>query len=75
MTITDNEGTYTIILNENAKGLVITFTVKADGSNYIMSLYNVEDDAAIYTLQGIRVDKNKLTKGIYIINGKKVMLR
>lgn len=29
----------------------------------------------IYNLQGVRVSKERLTKGIYIINGKKVMVK
>lgn len=29
----------------------------------------------IYNLQGVRVDRSRLTKGVYIINGKKVMVK
>lgn len=29
----------------------------------------------IYNLNGLRVDRNKLTKGIYIVNGKKIMVK
>ena len=30
---------------------------------------------AIYTLSGIRVNANNLKKGIYIVNGKKVVIK
>ena len=58
--------------------MVITFdflesTVGIEG---VLSTEN-ETDSRIYTLDGILAgtDKNKLKKGIYIINKKKVIIR
>ena len=43
----------------------------------IEGVETVQEDAAIYTLAGVRVtvDKNNLPKGLYIINGKKVLVK
>lgn len=46
---------------------------ETDGINSINTYLN-EDDA-IYTLQGVRVNNTNLRKGIYIINGKKVLVK
>lgn len=47
------------------------------GSNAIKNLRpEVEDGREeIYNLQGARVSKDRLTRGLYIINGKKVMVK
>lgn len=41
------------------------------------SVNALEQDAeeVIFNIQGIRVDRNKMTKGLYIINGKKVLVK
>ncbi|MCH5227010.1 MAG: starch-binding protein, partial [Muribaculaceae bacterium] len=36
---------------------------------------NLEGDEVIYTINGIRVDRNHMGKGLYIINGKKVLVK
>lgn len=54
----------------------LTLTIgegESDGIRSIGAVFSETD--AIYTLQGVRIDANKLSKGIYIINGKKVMVR
>ena len=41
-----------------------------------MNYFDVNDgNAVIYNLNGVRVSKDRLTKGIYIINGKKVLVK
>ncbi|MCH5223967.1 MAG: hypothetical protein J1E82_07975 [Muribaculaceae bacterium] len=61
--------------NPNA-GTYVYFSVAEGGTDGIFGL-NAEElkNAAIYNLNGVRVDANKLTKGIYIINGKKVLVK
>lgn len=61
-------GTYDFTVNLNT----MVATAKTSGINGIYS----EDKGVdvVYNLQGIRVDANKLSKGIYIINGKKVLI-
>ena len=49
-----------------------TFTAEASG---VASLNSVNDSNAIYNLNGVRVDSKKLHKGIYILNGKKVLVK
>lgn len=36
---------------------------------------SLDGNDAIYNLNGVKVDANKLSKGIYIVNGKKVVVR
>ena len=33
------------------------------------------DDDSVYTLGGVRVDKNNLASGIYISNGRKIVVK
>ncbi|MCH5235347.1 MAG: hypothetical protein J1E16_08615 [Muribaculaceae bacterium] len=51
-------------------------TIVKDESSAVGSLNAATlNDGAIYNLQGVRVDANKIGKGIYIINGKKVLVK
>ena len=50
----------------------ISFTVTTTG---IDSIFFNNTDIKVYNLNGVRVDKENLSKGIYIINGKKVVVR
>ena len=52
----------------------VVFTVEGDNSgvDVIGSAIGMEN---IYNLQGVKIDNTKLAKGIYIINGKKVMVK
>lgn len=56
------------------EGLVITVEVSADKTEAVSTIGSSIDNAEIYNLQGIKVNKNNITKGLYIINGKKVMI-
>ena len=49
--------------------------VADDGSTGINSLESIDGSEVIYNLNGVRVSKDRLTKGIYIINGKKVLVK
>lgn len=47
-----------------------------DHTNGIDAIQNaVAGDAAIYNLQGVRMNTQKLNRGIYIVNGKKVVIK
>ena len=59
ITVDANEGTITI---EDLEGSGINAINAANG------------EEVIFNLNGVRVDRNKLDKGVYIINGKKVIL-
>ena len=52
----------------------MTLTI-SDDSNAIDSLEASPATKRVYNLQGVRVNPDKLDKGIYIINGKKVMVK
>ena len=52
--------------------IIEEFIADSTGVNVIGSANGKE---VIYNLNGVRVDANKLSKGIYIINGKKVMVK
>ena len=77
------EGNYVLSVDENVltvdeapnASIEIMFQVtdESEGVNTIGSA--LEGNEAIYNLQGVRVDANKLSKGIYIINGKKVLVK
>ena len=41
----------------------------------ISQIKNVASDDSIYTILGVKVSKNKLNKGIYIVNGKKMVIK
>ena len=61
---------------ELPEGLKISVVVSVD-PNYsgINSINKIEDDAAIYNLNGVKVNKNNMGSGIFIINGKKVVVK
>lgn len=65
-------GEYAMIVNFNSKKVVIS-NDNFVGIQSIGSVLNGEE--VIYNLQGVRVDRNHLNKGIYIINGKKVLVK
>ena len=51
-------------------------TISVDSTTGVNSINSSDlNNAVIYNLNGVRVDANKLTKGIYIINGKKVLVK
>ena len=53
---------------------VITITLASDDPDGINGLNYFDENDAIYTLQGVKVNGKNLSKGIYIINGKKVFV-
>ena len=75
-------GTYELMVYE---GVFTVDELDNDMVSYMFTISNtvgvntigtaLEGNEAIYNLQGVRVDANKLNKGIYIINGKKVMVK
>ena len=50
-----------------------TFKEVATGINNVKT--NTLDNAVIYNLQGVRVDKSQAKGGIFIVNGKKVVIK
>lgn len=59
-----------VILDLNAGTLLVT---DVTGVNTVGAEINAEE--VIYNLQGVRVSGDNLSKGIYIINGKKVLVK
>ncbi|MCH5239687.1 MAG: hypothetical protein J1F38_05650 [Muribaculaceae bacterium] len=53
----------------------IVSIVEVEDSTGVDSFLNGNKEGEIYNLQGVKVDANKLSKGIYIINGKKVIVK
>lgn len=47
----------------------------APGSSKVTTIESSEELGAAYNLQGVKVDTEKLPKGIYIVNGKKVVVK
>lgn len=51
-------------------------TVSKASTDAIQNIENaIEGEAVYYNLQGVRVNSKNLTPGIYIVNGKKVLVR
>jgi len=74
--LTDGAGTYTIYFRPNGDGNDDWFNkimyVSKDTETGIKSIL-ADKDAVIYNMQGVRV--NNAQKGLYIVNGKKVVLK
>ncbi len=49
------------------------FILIDEGATAIKGISTGEDSQTVYTLSGIRIDSAKATKGIYIVNGKKIV--
>lgn len=68
-----------VTITVDVEKMTISFTnitpVEDGDSSAVDSLVEEGVVTGIYNLQGVRVDRNKLTKGIYIIDGKKVMVK
>lgn len=56
------------------EGLTVIVNVEAL-DNAVDSIFNDNENTVIYNLQGIRVYADELTPGMYIVNGKKVLVR
>lgn len=46
-----------------------------EGSDGISGLYQISENDAVYNLQGVKVSSSNLRPGLYIINGKKVLVK
>lgn len=68
------EGTM-LTIYDGADGATFTITIGKNGSVGVDSLVKDNDNKEVYTLQGLRVNNANLSKGIYIINGKKVIVK
>ena len=77
--IKESNGVYTLSLDGNGvnNGIQISVNLqKKDVSTSIDSIETSETEKIIYNLNGIRVNNNgKLAKGVYIVNGKKVVVK
>jgi hypothetical protein len=64
---------FNIPVANNVKALTIRFGGDADGILSVDADGNITENGAIFNLAGQRV--NKAQKGIYIVNGKKVLVK
>lgn len=64
---------FTANITEDGTTLTINQTTATAINGLLNSLNNGEE--VIYNLQGVRVSKNNLRPGIYVVNGKKVMIK
>lgn len=65
-------GAVTITVNGNTGDITIEAVNDVETSIYIN---HADGEKIIYNLQGVRMSENNLSNGIYIINGKKVLVR
>lgn len=71
----DEDGAWTITLSENPDNTSATFTIDLEISNGIISISDVAKDDVIYNINGLRISKNNFYPGLFIINGKKVLVK
>lgn len=65
------DGRYEFTVNNDAP-----VSITSDGSASVIGIETEEAaDNAVYNMQGIRVNADKLPAGLYIINGKKVLVK
>ena len=70
----NNEHAYLNLKGSNARSLMISFSDDEDEATEIDAIVSNEQDTQdIYDLRGLRVQKP--TKGVYIINGKKMVIK
>ena len=68
----------TMIFDPKAETLYVTGETQDPngGGDGVHTIYDdLNGDEVIFTIQGVRIDASKITRGIYIINGKKVMVK
>lgn len=73
--IEEAEGSYSLIVSNAAANYTFTFNIATEEEVGVNNLNAIDGDAAIYNLQGVRLNKANLKSGIYIINGKKVLVK
>ena len=61
-----------LVVEEEVAAKFYVFNAETTGINTIAKVAN---DGQIYNLQGVRMNGDKLTKGIYVVNGKKVVIK
>ncbi len=61
-----------LAVSEEAAAKFYVFNSSVTGINTIAK---VAEEGAIYNLQGVRVDAQNIVKGIYVVNGKKVVIK
>lgn len=64
-----------VTIPETATAVYISFVAVLNTETGINGINTVNNDAVIYNLQGVRVNANNLGNGMYIVNGKKVMVK
>ena len=70
----DAAGTYDVVFTFNAETSEITgVATLVTGISTVKA--NTLDNAVIYTLQGVRVDNANVKSGLYIVNGKKTVIK
>ena len=68
------DGVYTVKLSAEANGLVFTFDIADSASSGVNTIDMFDQNDVVFNMQGIRVYNRDLKAGVYIINGKKVMI-
>ncbi len=61
-----------LAVSEEAAAKFYVFDGQATGINTVAK---ITEEGAIYNLQGVRVDAQNMVKGIYVVNGKKVVIK
>ncbi len=62
-----------LAVETSAAAGITSFLLETDGIDQITSTLNGADN--VYTISGIKVNNDKLPKGIYIVDGKKVVVK
>ncbi len=70
----DKNDSYTFTVAE-ACTMVGRFVIHADEATAISGIAADGTDKTVYTIQGVKVSKNAVKKGIYLVGGKKVMVK
>ena len=61
-----------LVVSEEAAAKFYVFDGQATGINTVAK---IAEEGVIYNLQGVRVDAQNMVKGIYVVNGKKVVIK
>ena len=68
--------TYLLDLSKTVGGEVVTITTAPEGESGIADIVLDENaNNEVYNLQGIRVNRENLPAGVYIVNGQKVLVK
>ena len=65
-------GVFTVTVDLNEGTITVTIEAQTDGVSSIGN--NNSNNEVIFNLHGVKINRNQANKGIYIINGKKVVL-